>query len=435
MQHVYSYAPEVPKSPIALVSVNGVAVDLIATDSDPFASFPCEGPSEVVVEFAEAPETVSISPRRHGIVPLVEGRRISFTIPGPIHLAILLPGSNNLFIWADEPETVPNRSDENLLFFEAGKIHDVGEIHLTSHQKLFIQGGAVVRGIVRAANAENITIYGNGVLEGISEVLGPKRTRMIVLEGCQKSVVRDIVMIRPTVWMLVLGACQDILIKDVKQVGTIISSDGIDIVGSERVTVKHCSLRNGDDCIVIKSLDLRGDYGVTLDMVKDVRDIDVSDCMLFSYVGGNALEIGHELRCNHVTNIRMHDCDVLGVHHYGAAFSIHNADHAEVSNIVWENIRVEHHYDKLVDLSIVHSRWSHDKERGAIRNVIFRNIEVFTQPYNEGYSCSIIGGYDAEHVVEGIHFENFRFDGKPIANGDDLYLFTKQSANITFASS
>lgn len=55
-----------------------------------------------------------------------------------------------------------------------------------------------------------------------------------------------------------------------------------------------------------------------------------------------------------------------------------------VSDVLFENIRVEHHYDKLVDFRIIESRWSRDKESGHIRNVNLRNIEVAVSPFNAG---------------------------------------------------
>lgn len=69
-------------------------------------------------------------------------------------------------------------------------------------------------------------------------------------------------------------------------------------------------------------------------------------------------------------------------------------------------IRIEHHYEKLVDFRIVKSRWSKDAERGQIRNVTLRNIEVAISVFNPGYSCSLIGGFDAQHTVEHVLFDS-----------------------------
>jgi hypothetical protein len=38
-----------------------------------------------------------------------------------------------------------------------------------------------------------------------------------------------------------------------------------------------------------------------------------------------------------------------------------------VSDVLYENIRGAHHYEKVVDFRIVRSRWSKDEERCQIR--------------------------------------------------------------------
>jgi hypothetical protein len=192
--------------------------------------------------------------------------------------------------------------------------------------------------------------------------------------------------------------------------------------------------RNGDDCIAIKSLDLRSHHrDATLDYTLDVEDIEITGCSFLAYSGGQALEIGHELRTAFVRNIRFRDCDILGVHGYGAPFGIHNSDRATISDVLYENIRVEHHYNKLIEFRIFESRWSRDKQRGQIRNVTLRNIDVAISTFNPGYTVSVIGGCDAEHTVEHVRFENVRLNGKPAKSADDLDLYTKRASEIVFS--
>ncbi|NJK86230.1 MAG: hypothetical protein HC906_09920 [Bacteroidales bacterium] len=149
-------------------------------------------------------------------------------------------------------------------------------------------------------------------------------------------------------------------------------------------------------------------------------------------MGGQALEIGHELRTSTIKNVRFIDCDILGVHGYGGVFGIHNADRATVTDILYENIRVEHHYNKLIDMKVVKSMWGKDEERGQIRNIVFRNIDVAISQYNPGYSPSLIGGFDSKHTVENVTFENFRLNGKLVRSADELDLYVKQAHKITF---
>jgi polygalacturonase len=191
--------------------------------------------------------------------------------------------------------------------------------------------------------------------------------------------------------------------------------------------------RNGDDCIAVKSLDMRKhSKDATLDFSQDVEDIEISGCTFITFKGGTALEIGHELRTTSIRNIRFINCDILGVHDLGGVFGIHNADRATVSDVLYENIRVEHYYNKLIDLKVIKSMWGKDSERGQIRNITFKNVTIDQTIFNPGYSMSLIGGYDAQHTVKNVTFENVVLGGKKVLNADQLDLYVKQATEISF---
>ena len=176
--------------------------------------------------------------------------------------------------------------------------------------------------------------------------------------------------------MIVLGACEDITVRNVKELGTVGSNYDADIVGSKHIRIENCLFRNGDDCIAIKALDMQ-EYGTaSLNYSQDVEDVEVNGCAFLSYIGAQALEIGHELRTASVKNIRFIDCDILGVHGFGGVFGIHNTDRAVISNILYENIRVEHYYDKLIDFRIIKSRYYKDEQRGQVHDIVFKNSDV-----------------------------------------------------------
>ncbi len=78
------------------------------------------------------------------------------------------------------------------------------------------------------------------------------------------------------------------------------------------------------------------------------------------------------------------------------------------------------------------SRFNLDAERGQVRNITLRNIEVTESIYNPGYTISIIGGWDAAHTIEGVRFENFRLGGRRIRRLEDLPAYTAHCAGITF---
>ncbi|MCO6480072.1 MAG: hypothetical protein J5I94_25765, partial [Phaeodactylibacter sp.] len=169
-----------------------------------------------------------------------------------------------------------------------------------------------------------------------------------------------------------------------------------------------------------------------LNAIQGPEDIVATGCSVQANGGGQAFEIGHELILNPVRNIQFTDCDVLGVHGQGGVFGIHNCDGAAISNVRYENIRVDHYYNKLIDMRIIKSRWSKEEKVGLVKDVVLKDIRVRNSIYNPGYSISLIGGYDAEYQVENVIIEDFYINGKKITHADELDLYVKQARNVIF---
>ena len=430
----YNYPRISPRSSDFAVRVNGHEVMVYQTTAGPFAAFSCNGPVTIEVDLLfGSSKNFYVSPLRHGISSGREGNTLSFQIPGPQLLVLMADLLPQLYIYANPLENnPPDPDDANVIYFREGQVYEVGDLQLQSNQTLFIEGGAVVRGAIQAYSAENVRIAGYGVLDG-SYFTRNDRRRTIYFEDCRNSLIEDVIMIEPTSWMILLGLSEHITVNNIKQLGYISTSDGVDVVGSRHIRITNSFLRNGDDCVAIKSFDIsRYESKATRNLSRNVYDVEVSGCILLSYLGGHAFEIGHELTTDSIYDIRFRDCDVLGVHDMGGVFGINNCDGAMVTDILYEDIRVEHYYNKLVNLRVIKSRYHRDEQRGQIRNVTFRNIDVTNSRYNPGYSVSLIGGYNENHTVENVLFENFRMNGVKATSGDDIYLFTKQAEGIVF---
>lgn len=445
----YQYPRISPRADDFRFKANGKDVFVYQTSGGPFASFSCEGPVEIEVELPEGTGNISVSPERHGIKPQIEGNKVSFQIPGPMLFAIMVDGMPELYIYANPLENNrPDPEDPDVKYFKAGQVYEIGHLQLEDDETLYIEGGAVIRGSIFAKSAENVKIDGFGVLDGsyyggghYSDP-GSDRKKSIVLEECKHSRVEDIIMIEPTAWMIMLDRSEHITVDHVKQLGSVSTTDGVDIVGSKHIKVTNSFLRNGDDCVAIKSFDTSGKYAQSFetsdegnkisDFRADVEDVEVEGCVLIVFLGGSIFEIGHELRTETVKNIRYRNCDVLGAHDHCNVFGIHNTDRAKIKDVLYEDIRVEHYFNKLIDLRIIKSRYHLDEERGQVRDVVFRDIDVTVSKYNPGYSVSLIGGYDADHTVENVLFDDFRLNGEKVTNADQLDLFIKRASGIEF---
>jgi hypothetical protein len=422
-----------PKAEDIRVYVNGQAIEVLKTNVAYFAPVVYSGGVKVEVVADKKIGSVLVSPLRLDIKSEVEDNRITFKLEENLHLFIQMEGIKLPLFFYGNRRPDYGTDIEPTYYFKAGQIYEVGELLLKDNDVIYIEGGAVVKGCIRARNASNLKIYGQGVLDGSYFKDERGRRRTIFLDKCTNIEIRDIIIIEPPTWMIMLAGCKKVHIDGIKEIGEVIGSDGVDIVGSTNVLMENCILRNNDDCVVIKSVDRTyPETGEPCGWNNDVREVLVRKCTFINAQGGNAIEIGHELQTDEVSNIKFYDIDIVSVHGHGAALSIHAGDRATVKDIIFENIRVEHYYDKLIDFRVMCSKWNKDKERGQIRNILVKDIYVKEADYNPGYTISVIGGYDSEHTVEDVTFENFYLNDRKIMNATQLDLFTRDAKNITF---
>jgi hypothetical protein len=427
-----------PRASGLVLTANGQTLDIRRHKAADYTSFECDGPVELTVTFIDtAPsDAITFRPLRHGVRldPIADGKT-RFTLPGPGYYQLEIPGRPVLYLYALAP-AAPAPEGPQVRRFAAGQVHEAGTVTLSDGDILWIEPGAVVRGHIVARNATGVRIGGGGLLQGALWPEDSKRCNNVLFAHCKDVLIEDILITAEENWMILLGRCEDVLIQRVRQIGSGHGTDGIDIVGSKNVTINGCCLHNGDDNIVLKAIDFSANLSHPgspgEDFAADVENVRVSDCVLYNTHGGSAMEIGYETRTSRIHDVRFENIDVLAVHEYGSVFGIHNGDRATVEDIHWRNIRVEHHYDKLIDFRVLKSRWNFDAERGRIRDVSLTNIQVFPSIYNAGYTLSVMAGYDADHPVENIRLQNFRHGSVHVLHPDQLDLVTRHAQGITF---
>lgn len=111
-----------------------------------------------------------------------------------------------------------------------------------------------------------------------------------------------------------------------------------------------------------------------------------------------------------IRGVTFRDCDVIHSEHW--ALGVHVVDSATVSDVRFENIRVEHAARQLIRLNVGKDFWSTDAAAGRIRGVHFKDV-AFT---GGGRPRSSILGHDAHHRVEGVTLENLRIGGQAAAD-------------------
>jgi hypothetical protein len=434
----HEFATICPRSTNYDVSVNGQDAFVYYTSAGSFVSYESNGATEIEVRLNEKVSSVRVLPLKYGIEPEIDGNTLRFALPGEAKVLVDINhastlGKEQLFIYANPVVAQkPNPGDPAVHFFKAGQVYEVGQLALKDGETVYIEGGAVVRGNILATSVKDITIGGLGVIDGSYYKYKKGNPKTILTEDCSGVTIKGITMIEPQAWTLMLYYTQDVMIDNIKQITTGHGSDGIDIVSSRNVKISNSILRNGDDCIVVKAFQ-RDEYATPVhNTAGGVKNVLVTGCSVQANMGGQAFEIGHELLQVPIANITFKNCDVLGVHGQGGVFGIHNSDNATVRDVTYEDIRVDHFYNKLVDIRVIKSRWSDSEDRGKIENVLLKDIQVKASRYNPGYSISLIGGYSGNHKVKKVVFDNFRLNGEKITNPDQMDLYIKQAKEIRF---
>ncbi|MCP4313093.1 MAG: hypothetical protein GY790_17680 [Bacteroidetes bacterium] len=426
-QEVFVYQARVSAYPINQVWP-GYQRPMDQTELASFAYFDCDGTVTVELISTRPVQKVTIRPLSYGIEPEIDGNTIRFNLPGPKKIVVEVNDRHHAFhLFASQTESEkPDPNDPGVYYFGPG-IHEAGTISLKSNETVYIEAGAIVHGNIEATAVKNIKIAGRGILDA-SKIGRFDARQMVALDRCEDVSVEGIIFRDPHIWTLIARNCRDIKISDLKLIGLWrYNADGIDLVNSQNVQVEDCFVRAFDDNIVLKGMKRRDQKmeGSSL------RNIEVRNCVLWND-WGRAFEIGAETVADSIHNIRFLDCDVI--HFVHMAMDIQNGDRALVTDVLFEDIRVEepildqaqiadHVYltdeiGRLVDLNIRANNYSKDTIRGKIENITFRNIT-----YNgTHFPITTMEGLSSAHSVSNIDFENIIINGEKVRDQQGLRL-------------
>jgi hypothetical protein len=374
-QNIYPIPKGIKPSPDYEVFINGKKAFVYAAPVPAaYCSFDMSTPVDITIKANRDIKWVDVRPKAAAIQSSFKDSTIRIHLDKPVQLSIELNGSikSPLFLFANPPvQELPDRKDKDVIYFEAGKVHYPGIINVKSNQTVYIEGGAVVVGVIQAKNASNIKVLGRGVMDGtynsnfndsLIRTFPHNTSRPQVTKGiyhhfldfvdCENVTVDGIVLHNSTAWQVVPVHCNNVYVNNIKIVSDQPSDDGIDIVRSKHVRVENSFIRTKDDCIAIKA---------HLNYAKSqlVNDILVQDCTFWNALWGNGIEIGFELNAAEIKNIVFRNIDIIHVE-AGAALSIHNAGSGHVKNVTFENIRIEDARQKLFDFAIFRSQYSED---------------------------------------------------------------------------
>jgi polygalacturonase len=196
---------------------------------------------------------------------------------------------------------------------DGGSVFVSAPLTLKSHMTLSIAAGTTLAGsvdhadypdkeefkdrgkqaLLTATNAEDITIRGEGTIDGRGESWWPApaepRPRLIVFNHSRHIAMEGVTVENSPMWQIVPYYSDDLSFKSMKILAPQHShnTDGIDPFSSTHVVIEHVLIDTGDDNVAIKS----GQPGSPGPDAPS-RDITITDC---TFLHGHGLSIGSEI--------------------------------------------------------------------------------------------------------------------------------------------
>lgn len=403
--------------------------------------FDFQGAVEVEVTFTRfyTVYKVDIRPLSQAVVPVVEPGRVSFVLDHPANLSIEFNEErfHNLHLFADAIEEKPDVQEGNVLvikgspgcgenvgdginrlisnmpegrlvYIEAG-IHYVTEClwHLPSHTKIYLEGGAILKGALVCEHARDVHIFGRGMIElaNFERFGGVNGLRLS--HSCNVTV-ENLMFVNPPHYTIYLGDSEDVTIRNVKSFSCEGWSDGLDMMSCRKILAEGCFLRTSDDCVAI--------YGSRWDNYGGSREVTVRNMTLWADVAHPTM-IGthgdHRREGDVIEEVLFENIDVLEHHEFQPGYlgvlAINAGDKNLVRNVTYRDIRIEpFEHGKVLDFQV---KWNKDYNPApgrGIRNILLENVQVIT---GDGEEPSVIAGYSGEFLVEDVRIRDFYRDG------------------------
>lgn len=417
-------------------------------------------------------EKVLIKPYSKEIAHEEKDGKITFTLKENGQFVLETDSYHHcLYIFNSKPIAAPAPA-EVTHYFGPG-IHMPGKIILHDNESVYVDKDALVFGCIYAENAKNIHVFGNGIMDDSGEERFCRHCYEAYTNGnvkfydCENIRMEGVGFKNSAIWCVNLFHCFDVVMDDIKVFGQWrYNTDGVDIMNSQNIVLKNSLIHSFDDTITVKGIDR---YCTT-----DNKNMLFENCVLWCD-WGRCCEIGIETACREYKNITFRNCDVLRGGY--AALDIQNGDWAEVSDITFEDIRIEYNAfdteavyqgtDEMVYnaqdtvtapclLNVSNYRFRTPEMKNAwgafggkpeeldisgvqcagVHDVTVKNIRVY---YDEAIPM-VDGKYNArieiKSHVEGVEYDNIHIsgvsvNGKPVGEEDIVTAITDVK-NLTF---
>ena len=240
-------------------------------------------------------------------------------------------------------------------------------------------------GLFASHGKTNVTMRGRGILCGRKALEQRQRGALVKAEFLENLTIEGVTLREASVWSMYVTNCRRVRISNVKIIGHYVNNDGIPIGGTSDALVEDCFVHNADDSLEVK-------------VWIPQRNVTFRNCIVWNDIGGS-LGLMHESGGG-IENVAFENCTV-----------IHSTDDSSVCPVAglklsspgsarafrFENIVIEDVQSARRPALKVINNWDdwhldyptrpespyeplappkRDKPSGAIRDVLFRNVQV-----------------------------------------------------------
>ena len=331
-------------------------------------------------------ERIMIKPYAKNVSYRKEGEKIIFSLKENGGYILELDDYHGLlYIFNNKP--CPCEAPENITHYFGKGVHFPGKIVLHSNESIYLEKDALVYGCVFAENAENIRIYGNGILDDSAEerisqhCYEPYTNGNMKFYDCNRLKIEGVGMANSAIWCVNLFHCIDVEVDGVNVFGQWrYNTDGVDIVNCRNIILRNSFIHSFDDTVTIKGIDRYREESNT--------DILVENCVLLCD-WGKTMEIGLETECREYARITFRDCHVL--RGGNTACDIQNGDCATVHDILFENISIEQ--ESFYTKEQIQKNDAHEYERKDTIGLSFL-LKIENKRFRETYAFMNVGSGD-----------------------------------------
>ncbi|WP_330308126.1 MULTISPECIES: glycosyl hydrolase family 28 protein [unclassified Streptomyces] len=367
------------------------------------------GSAEIEITYLKGGTTKArVRPDALGITPELLGDTLRFTLDQPRDVVVQINDEifDCLHVISNRVEHHPPAEDDpDVIYFGPG-VHTVTGNVLTvpSGKTVYLAGGAVLTAQVFFKDVEKASLTGHGMLYA-------NPGGAILCEGSKNIRVEDVIIMNPSGYAGIFGESENVHVKKARSFSSKGNGDGFDVFSSSGIVFDGCFMRNSDDCFAI--------YAHRWNYYGDTRDITIQNCTLWADVAHpvNIGTHGNTDAPETIENLVIKNVDILDHREpqmgYQGCIALNPGDSNLIKNVRIEDVRIEDfRWGQVIHMRIMYNTKYNTSVGRGIEDVYVKNLSYTGTHANP----SLFLGYDADHAIKNVTFENLVINGVVVAD-------------------